>query len=226
MAPSMGARLRSRMGAPIAFHIVAGAGAVVPNQDWRATTHIVMAGEGGCHPICQDVMAGLDPDPHPQVCTGRTQSGRRPATHDRDRRTAGGPRARSRYYGSLRTKARSPVPWLDEGSAVMPADWQWLDQFCAMCLTRPGMRARVCADPAFIVTRGHVHHPVQPVLDTPVIADGRPHAGGGSGEGGDVKAGFLLDLFTSLARAFDHGHGLQPRPVMPKNGARRRRAAR
>ena len=50
------------------------------------------------------------------------------------------------------------------------------------------------ADAAFVVAENHIHHPVQAVLDCPVAADDRSHLVRQPHQGGDVEAGFPLDL--------------------------------
>ena len=69
-------------------------------------------------------------------------------------------------------------------------------------------------DPAFVVAKDHVHHPVQAVFDGPVIADHRAAALRREGCGGEIEACFALSLAGDPARAFDHHDAFQTGPVM------------
>lgn len=68
------------------------------------------------------------------------------------------------------------------------------------------------SDPAFVVFEDAVHQSMH-ALDGPVTPDGEAEPVGLLGGGGDVDAGFTLDLGADLALALDHHHRLQPGSV-------------
>ena len=76
------------------------------------------------------------------------------------------------------------------------------------------------ADAAFVIAEGHVHDPVEAVLDRPVGADDRAEQFGEQDERGDVEAGLVLDLVVGRscawgsANAVDHDDCLEAGPVV------------
>ena len=68
---------------------------------------------------------------------------------------------------------------------------------------------------ALVVAKHHVHHPVQAVLDGPVAAHDGADQGRDHDQGREIKPCLMLGFSVDLTAAFDHDHGLQPRPLMP-----------
>ena len=52
------------------------------------------------------------------------------------------------------------------------------------------------SDPALVVAKDHVHHPMQAVLDGPMAADDRSQKVGQQNQRSDLEARLLLDLAT------------------------------
>ena len=72
----------------------------------------------------------------------------------------------------------------------------------------------ILADTAFVVAEDHIQHPMQAVLHGPVAANDGADQVCRQRQGGDVKAGLLLDFVPNFTRALDHDDALQPRPVV------------
>ncbi len=70
------------------------------------------------------------------------------------------------------------------------------------------------ADAAFIVTKDHIHDPVQAVSDRPMAADDCRLAFGWQGQGCDVEAGLGFGFVADFASAFEHDDGIESWPVI------------
>ena len=70
------------------------------------------------------------------------------------------------------------------------------------------------SDPALILSKYHIHDPVQVIFDLPVIADKRRHLFRLSIERSDVELPDSFDIALNFTFGLDHHYGFQPWPVV------------
>ena len=70
------------------------------------------------------------------------------------------------------------------------------------------------SDPALILSKYHIHDPVQVIFDLPVIADKRRHLFRLSFERSDVELLDSFDIALNFTFGLDHYYGFQPWPVV------------
>ena len=72
----------------------------------------------------------------------------------------------------------------------------------------------ISSNPDLVVTKHHVHDPVQAVFDRPVAAYGRPQKSRQHHQRRDVVACFPLDFSADFTTALNDSHSFETRPLM------------
>ncbi len=67
---------------------------------------------------------------------------------------------------------------------------------------------------ALVISEDHIEHPMEAVLDSPMVSDEWSDQAGDESQRGNVETRLALDLAASLTGTLDHDNAVEARPLM------------